>query len=603
MKTNRDTTTIAACLFIAIAILFVYWQTKDHSFISFDDYSYVAMNERVQGGLNLENIIWAFKTSSMSNWHPVTWLSYLVDVSLHGGAASGFLLINILLHIASAIILFMFLLKTTGAFRASLVVALLFALHPTRVESVAWVSERKDVLRVFFMFLTIGTYVEYIKTGSWRTYLASIGFFSLGLMSKPMLVSLPLLLLLLDYWPLKRFGEPGKFRKLFTEKIPFMVLAMASSLITYYVQLKDQKDLSVHALPLMEKFAHVFNAYMSYLKAFSLPVNLGILYPFPESISLVSGLGGFTVFVLIWVAVVRERERNPYLIVGWGFFVIALIPVIGIVQVGLQFIADRYTYMPFIGLFIMAAFGSYRALDKLGAKPYVYIGLWTAIILVLTGMSWKQASYWKDNITLYTRTLEVTRNNFTINNKLGQALIYDGQAKKAIEQFGLAVKARPDFFAATLNLASALKKNGEYETSVDYYLKALKMRPSSQMALLGTGKSLSAMGQDDKAIGTFSIVTGKSLNSAEAMLYMGNIKLGSRSYPEAVKYFDSAIAADPGNSRSYYMAAIAYIGTQNYDKAVEYLANALIINPQDNEAGSLLDKLDAMPRPKTKPSP
>ncbi len=591
METNRHLT-IASCLFIAIAILFVYWQTKDHNFVSFDDYSYFAMNERVQQGLTPDNIAWAFKTSSMGNWHPVTWLSYMMDTTLHGGMPSGILLINIMLHMASAILLFLILLKTTGAFRESLIVALLFALHPTRVESVAWVSERKDVLSVFFMFLTIGSYIKYSRAGSIYAYLASIVLFSLGLMSKPMLVSLPLLLILFDYWPLKRFKEPGISKKLFIEKVPFVLLAVISSLITLHVQLKEPKALSLQTLPLIEKIANTFNAYMAYLKTFFLPLNLAVLYPFPESISLINGILGFAVFILIWAAVIRERNRNPYLLVGWGIFVVALIPVIGIVQVGLQFIADRYTYMPFIGLFIIAAFGSMKLLDRLGLKPYIFIGAWAVIILILAGLSWKQTSYWKDNVTLYSRTIEVTSGNYSIHNKLGYALLIENEVERAIEQLTISVEARPDFFAATINLASAMRGKGNHEKAAEYYLRALDIRPSSAIALTGISLSLTALERTDEALEIYSRQTGNAQGSAEAMLYMGKIMLNNMDYLESTKFFKKVIAAEPKNSMGYFMIAVSYVGLQEYDEATNFLTKALILDPDNMEAASLLRMLN-----------
>jgi tetratricopeptide (TPR) repeat protein len=521
MKSEKNLT-IASCLLLAFAILLVYWQTKDHSFISFDDYSYFAMNERVQSGLNIDNIIWAFKTSSMSNWHPVTWLSYMLDTTLHGGLPSGIIFINILLHTASAILLFLLLLKTTGAFKESLIVALLFALHPTRVESVAWVSERKDVLSVFFMFLTISAYIKYTKAGSLKAYLAGLFFFALGLMSKPMLVSLPLILILLDHWPLNRFKDISGIPKLLTEKIPFILLAMLSSFITLFVQLKDTKALTLQALSLTEKIANSLNAYMAYLKSFLIPVNLVVLYPFPESISLLKGGVSLLILLLISALVIRERRTYPYLVVGWGIFVVALIPVIGIVQVGLQFIADRYTYMPFIGLFIIAAFGTSNAFKKLGIDTKKYISLWAVVILILTGLSYKQVSYWKDNITLYSKTVAVTKGNYLIHNKLGHALLKNGQTERAIDQFTLSVRARPDFFAATLNLATTLKGKGYHERAIKYYLSALKLRPTSDIALMGTCQSLLALGKTDEALDLYSRTTGNSTKSFEAMIYMGN---------------------------------------------------------------------------------
>ncbi len=594
MNTEKHLT-IAACLLIGLSTLAVYWQMQGHTFVSFDDYSYVLNNNRVHGGLSPDNIAWAFSTLDMSNWHPLTWLSYMLDAELHGLRPSGILLLNLLLHVSSALLLFLILHQITGSFRASLVVALLFALHPTRVESVAWVSERKDVLSVFFMFLTIGAYVGYVKNGSESRarlmYVLCIFFFALGLMSKPMLVSLPLLLLLLDHWPLGRFESPESIKILLIEKIPLALISAASSAITYYAQMTGHAVMDFESLPLLHRIFNVFNSYMAYVKMFVLPVNLAVLYPFPETIAPLKALLSIAAFAVISAVVIKKRQSRPYLFVGWGFFIISLLPVIGVVQVGIQSMADRYTYIPYIGMFIMAAFGSRDLLDRHKTGPKAYAALWSAVLVLAAVLSWNQVGHWKDNLTLYSHTVKVTADNYSIHNKLGQALFVDGLPEEAIEQFNIATRTKPDFFPANLNLANALYRTGQHEKALEQYAKALMLRPGSAIAHYGVGQSLVNMDMADKALEIYVKLTGDSPDSAGTMRYMGNVMQKTGHHSEAISYFKKAMALEPGVSSNYFRTALSLAALEKFEDAKHQLAKSLSLRPDYPEARKLMDSI------------
>ncbi len=583
--------TFAACLLIGLSTLTLYWQIQGHAFISFDDYGYIVDNVRVHQGLNADNVVWAFSTLDMSNWHPLTWLSYMLDADLHGLRPSGILLGNILLHITSAVILFLILHNVTGSFSASLVVAMLFALHPTRAESVAWASERKDVLSVFFIMLSLRAYIEYANTGSRRMYLACALLFALGLMSKPMLVSLPLLLLLLDHWPLGRFRAPGSLRKLLIEKIPLAIISAASSIITYYAQMTGQSIMDFQSLPLLERLLNVFNSYMAYVKMLFLPVDLAVFYPFPDTISPMKALLSIAAFAVISTVVVKMRQSRPYLAVGWGFFVISLLPVIGIVQVGIQSMADRYTYWPYIGLFIIVAFGSRDILNRLKVGPKAYAALWSALLIIAAILSWNQIGHWRDSITLYSHTVNVTTGNYSIHNKLGMALFLKDRHEEAINQFGIAKSIKPDFFPAVLNLANALNRTGQYEKALEQHTKALMLRPGSAIALYGIGQNLVHLDMPEKALALYSKTTGNSPDSVGAGLYMGDIMQRTGHHAEAIAYYGKSIELEPGNSIVYFKSAISHASLGEYEQASTLLAKALALRPGYPEARTLLDSI------------
>ncbi len=366
-KRSRTGTVALFSSILIVITLAVYMQAGNHQFLNYDDDAYVTINPHVASGITGRNIMWAFTSIEASNWHPITWLSHMADVQFYGLNPRGHHLTNVAIHTASALLLFLLLLRLTACLWQSFFVAALFALHPLHVESVAWVAERKDVLSAFFWFLTLFFYYEYVAKRKTSSYILALFSFVLGLMSKPMLVTLPIVMLLMDFWPLGRYrheqrGEDlrehlGRSIALIIEKIPFFVCSLFSGLITIYAQRTTGAMSSLDLVPLWLRIKNALLAYVSYIGKTVWPQDLAVLYPFPHSIPLWQAVGSLFVLIFLSASVFRAGRRHPYLVTGWFWFLITLVPVVGIIQVGSQSMADRYTYIPLTGLFIMAAWG------------------------------------------------------------------------------------------------------------------------------------------------------------------------------------------------------------------------------------------------------
>ena len=433
--------TIIYPLLIAVTLA-AFWQVRDHEFVHYDDDKYVMENPHVPTGLTRESIKWAFTATHASNWHPLTWLSHMLDCQLYGLNPRGHHVSSLLFHAANTVLLFLVLRRMTGALWKSAFVAALFAIHPLHVESVAWVAERKDVLSTLFWMLTMLAYLRYVEKPTIQRYLPVLMLFALGLMAKPMLVTLPFVLLLMDYWPLGRLDNGlsvtrdrlKRYWGLVREKLPLFALTAISCVVTFLVQRHGGAMPDLEWLPLDVRIANALVSYAKYIGKMLLPRHLAVLYPYPSGTLPLWQLAG-AVFLLMYVSVMvfRSRQRYPYLAVGWAWYVGTLVPTIGIVQVGKQALADRYTYVPLIGLFIIIAWG----VPDLVAR-WCVVSSWrrrrillavsaTASILALMTCTWFQVGRWRDRISLYTHALRVTSNNATIHNNLGNALLAEGK--------------------------------------------------------------------------------------------------------------------------------------------------------------------------------
>ncbi len=457
---------ILVCLFLLLSTLAVYWQIRKYEFVSYDDTFYVTNNSFVRSGLSSESLIWALTTGHASNWHPVTWLSHILDVELYGMNPGSHHLTNLLFHIANTLLLFFVLKQMTGVLWQSSFVAALFALHPLHVESVAWVSERKDVLSTFFWMLTILSYIRYLKYHTLAGYLLTLLFFILGLMAKPMLVTLPFVLLLLDYWILNNIKKTEYHHQtiktdsyishfslltshfsLLIEKIPFFIFAGASSIITFFVQKNWGAVSSLDACSFHLRASNAFISYISYIGKMFMPYRLAILYPFPDTIPLWKTAGAFLLIISISFIVIRNMRKHPYLIVGWLWYMGTLVPVIGLVQVGIQSMADRYTYIPLIGLFIIIAWGVSEFINKIYNHSLkllktpitsIRIKIWLAVLSagllsVFMAVTWLQTRYWKDSTVLFEHALSVTTDNKLAHYGLGDVLLSQGRFDEAVQ--------------------------------------------------------------------------------------------------------------------------------------------------------------------------
>ncbi len=494
-------------LLLALAAFIAFWQVTDSDFINYDDWNYVTENSHIQGGFTLEGIEWAFTTDYASNWHPLTWISHMVDVQLFGLRPGWHHLTNLLFHLANTVLLFLILHRMTKALWRSALVAALFALHPLHVESVAWVAERKDVLSTFFWMLTMGMYVSYVGRPGFMRYLGLLCCFALGLMAKPMLVTLPFVLLLLDYWPLQRLEEKkptispwSSIPRLLAEKIPLFVLAALSSIVTYFVQQHGGAMRALETLTPSARIANALVSYVAYMVKMLWPANLAILYPHPEWWPLWKVLGSAAILIAITVVAIRGIKKWPYVAVGWFWYVGTLVPVIGIVPVGMQAMADRYTYVPLIGLFIIVAWGVPELLKNWPHRKKALIALPALCLLCLLLLTWRQVGYWRNSIDLYDHTLEVTDRNSAIQHNRGVVYHRLGKYAQAIADYDKAIQINPKYGKAYINRGIVYSNLGNYTQAIADFDKAIEINPKYGEAYWNRGIVNAILGNHVRAI-------------------------------------------------------------------------------------------------------
>jgi tetratricopeptide (TPR) repeat protein len=504
--THNTYAVAAVCGFLLLAVALVFGQTVGYEFVNYDDNSYVYENPEVAHGLTGRGIAWAFTAVHFNNWHPLTTLSHMLDCQLYGLHAGGHHLTSVLLHASVAILLFLVLLRITGDLWPSAFVAAVFAIHPLRAESVAWVAERKDVLSGLFFMVTLWAYAGYARRPfSLGRYLTVVLSFALGLMAKPMLVTLPFVLLLLDYWPLGRIGLPaaGISRRVVVEKLPLLALTAASCVATVIAQSTGVIAIAVDPLP--SRVANALVSYMAYIRDLFYPMGLAVLYPYPEGglpiwkVAASSlAMAGISTAAVVW------RRRFPYLFVGWFWYLGMLVPVIGLVRVGLHSMADRYTYLPQIGLCIAVTWGVAQLAVTWRYRLRVYGMVSALAVLVLMGFAWRQTSYWRNSETLWTHTLACTARNFLPHNNLGLALAERGRVDEAIAHFQQAVEIKPDYANAHQNLGVALVGQGQFDAAIVHFRKALELKPDfPDITHNNLGIALARRGQFDEAIAHF----------------------------------------------------------------------------------------------------
>jgi protein O-mannosyl-transferase len=512
-KFSERRKTVYVASFLGLITVLLYWRTVGFEFIVVDDHQYVFKNAMVLKGISWEGIKWAFTTIYAANWHPVTWISHMVDESVYGLFAGGHHLTNVFFHTTTAILLFLVLKRMTARFWPSAFVAALFAWHPAHVESVAWVCERKDILSTFFMVLTLWAYNRYATGPTAGKYIWTLILFALGLMAKPMLVTLPCVLLLLDYWPLNRFAhspkgsEPsasgGGWGKLIVEKIPFFLLSLLSCVVTVVAQHAGGAINTLERVSLSSRLVNAINSYGAYLDKAIWPVHLSVFYPLPTTLPW--GLFAFSLVVLALVTgiVFRLRLSAPWLIVGWLWFLGTLVPVIGLVQVGSQAMADRYTYIPYIGLFVMLAWSADSYLQRrLAIKPLV-VGTASLVLVVCAVLSELQLSYWHDSIRLFTHALAVTESNIFCEKNLSYALSEAGRGREAIPHYEALLRLTPRDTKVRYNFGLELIAAGQPAEAETQFSEILRYQPDSDKAHNSLGIALSQQGKLDQAQAEF----------------------------------------------------------------------------------------------------
>jgi tetratricopeptide (TPR) repeat protein len=487
-------------LLLIAAILIAYWQVKDFDFICFDDKPYVTQNRHVQAGLTVKGFVWAFTTFHASNWHPLTWLSHMTDCELYGLNPMGHHWTSLQIHIANTLLLFFILKYMTGALWRSAFVAALFALHPLHVESVAWVAERKDVLSAFFGMLALIAYCRYAKQPSLAGYLLIILFLSLGLMAKPMLVTLPFLLLLLDFWPLARLRSETLSR-LILEKLPLFIPVIISICLTFIAQQSSGAVKSLESFSLTVRIANAFVSYASYVVKAIWPHNLTVFYPHPgNTLPLWQVFGAILLVAGASFLAIRCFKKYPYIAVGLFWYLGMLVPVIGLVQVGPQAMADRYTYMPMTGLFIIIAWGFSDLSTKWHYRKIVLTSFALIILSAFTTRTFLQLGYWRNSITLFERAVSITENNYLAHNNLGAALLEKGKPDEASLHLKKALRIEPGCRAVLYNLGTALSNQGKSDEAVLHYNEMLKIDPKDAIVHNNLADVLSVQGKLNEAV-------------------------------------------------------------------------------------------------------
>ena len=528
---------ILICLVLTILTVITFWSLKDCGFINFDDDIYVYKNAYVQSGLNWNSIGQAVSFSSeilekSANWHPLTWLLLMLDYQIFGLHPQGFHLINLLFHVMNTILLFLVLHRMTKTLWPSAFVAALFAIHPLHVESVAWIAESKDVLSTFFWMLTLGAYSYYVEHPGFRRYVFVLLFFVLGLMAKPMLVTLPFVLLLLDYWPLRRFqkiqpADSGHkwslIYPLLWEKVPLFILAILSSIVTYVAQ--GGAVASIKALSLVVRIGNAFVSYIAYIGKMIWPSNLAVFYPHTELFVSWQVLGSIFLLIAITLAVIWRVKRSPYLATGWLWYIGTLVPVIGIVQAGGQAMADRYTYIPLIGLFIMVAWGVPELLRKWNHRKEILLTSSVLSILCLSIITWTQVGYWQNSITLFDHTLKVTDNNFFIYTNRGVAYNGLGNYRQAIDDCSRAIEINPGYALAYTNRGIAYSNLGNYKQAIEDYGRAIEIKPGYADSYNNRGIAFKSLGSYKQAIEDFNRSIKIRPGSADSYNNRGNVYL------------------------------------------------------------------------------
>ena len=572
MKTDGIYSCWAVFCLLAVLVSGIYCKTIRHDFLNYDDETYVTANQHVRNGLDARGIGWAFTASRASNWHPLTWISHMMDVHLWGMNPGGHHFTNIVFHLINSFLIFFLLYRMTGKYWQSGFVAVLFAVHPLHVESVAWVSERKDVLSTCFGMLTLWSYLRFIERPGLDRYFPIVIFYTLGLMAKPMLVTLPCVFLLLDYWPLKRFNgdshntvqEGGasfgrRFLSLAAEKLPLVLIAAGSSLITIWAQNKGGAVGTIVMFPFWDRAANASISYVAYIQKMMWPFGLSAIYPYPAGFSISEIVSSGIVLLLISLLGVLTARRFPYGIVGWLWYLGTLVPVIGLVQIGSQSMADRYTYIPLIGLFIIIAWGIGDLVVRLPHRK-VFLSLGAMVFGVsLTITAYVQAGYWKNSTALFQHAVAVTSRNWTAYNNLGCALSAKGRVEPAIECFEAALAINPGYGDARFNLGLA-------------YISAKRLQDAEKQLNI-----LFQQRPDDK----------------EVNIHLGMIYTLQNRWEKAIEQYTRASVLDPDDAGVLNNLGVVYAKKGDLEKALWFFQKAVALNPVFKDAVINLEKAKA----------
>ena len=576
--------------FLVLLNVVSFIQITGNDFINFDDNIYLTENPQIKAGISGATVKWAATTVVSSNWHPLTLISHALDWTLFGSHASGHHVMSLLFHIGAVILLFLFFNKTTNNIWASALVAALFSIHPLRVESVAWAAERKDVLSMLFGMGALYAYAYYVEKPQTTKYFLCLILFAFSLMAKPMLVTLPAVMLLMDYWPLNRWPKalppkpalaeipapplpakkkekkrkkdavnkvavtkaaaartdmPFPLHPVLLEKVPFFVLSLISSILTVWAQNQGGAVASMEKVPLSDRISNALVSYVIYLGKMFWPADLAVFYPYQASLPAWQVAGSLLLLALITGAVIYTIKKCPFLFVGWFWYVGTLLPVIGLVQVGRQALADRYTYLPSIGIMLMLIWGILYLLPQEKIRKYVLAPAASLIIIVLAILTWQQSACWKNSYTLFNHALNATKDNYLAHTNLGIAFAADGQIDEAIAQYSEVLRIKPNDDIAHYNLANILMKQGANEEAITHYQETLRSNPAHSKAHNNLATCLKAQGR----------------------------------YDEAIDHYREALQTDPANPGIYFNLGLVFAEKGAWGKAAESFQRALYLNP------------------------
>jgi protein O-mannosyl-transferase len=584
---------------LAITTFGIYLQVIGHHFITIDDLSYIEENPTVNRGVTLGGLAWAFTTFHQGNWHPLTWIAHMIDSQLFGIFAGGHLLVNALIHTANTLLVFWFLLATTRARWPSALVAALFALHPMHVESVAWAAERKDTLSTFFGLLSLIAYVRYAETPSISRYAWTAVTLALGLLAKPMLVTWPFVMLLLDYWPLGRLADPmGKkhqrsashreaatgIASLAWEKLPLFALVAASAVITSVAQSHAGAVRTFTEFPFALRLSNALVSYAKYVLLTFWPNDLAVFYPFPSAgIPVWQVIGAALLLIGITVLCFSQRKSRPYLIVGWLWFLGTLVPVIGLVQVGGQSMADRYFYIPSIGLFIAIVFGLAdiaKAPKAFGVPSWLGAAIAGGVLLVLGTLTNAQIHRWSNSFTLFEHTLAVAPPSVAIEDSLGYALQRSGRLDEAAAHVEKALQIKPDDYMSLLYMGVARFYQGRVPEATEHAQAAIRLQPDSAKAHNLLGMALANQNRNDAALAELRRASELAPTDAEIRNGLGTVLARLGRVPEAVEEFHEAVRLDPNNAAAHANLGLVLLAAGKPQESILEFEAALQLNPE-----------------------
>lgn len=584
---------VVVCLLLGLATIALYSSVARFPFINYDDPDYVITNQHVRSGVNWGTMAWAFTATEEANWHPLTWLSHALDCQLYGLDAGGHHITSLVLHILNAILLFLLLSRVTGATGRSAVVAALFALHPFNVESVVWVSERKNVLSAFFFLLTLGAYGFYVRQPNWKRYTFTGVLFGLGLASKPMIITLPCVLFLLDYWPLGRIQAWSKPSKVFPiaqtswaglvlEKVPLLVLSAASAVITLVAQQLGHAVEPLGELPLRMRLTNAVYSYAVYVAKVFWPFNFALIYPHPLA-TLTLAQVALSVFSLMVITgyVWRERSKHPYLVTGWCWFLGMLVPVIGIVQVGAQGMADRYAYLPAIGIFVILVWGCFDLANHWQLNPWTIAAMAVAVLAAFSVLTFRQIGYWRSSQDLWMHTLEVTQNNFIADDGMGDLLLKEGQSQ-ALGYYKEAARLAPWDPVSHGAVAASLQDEGKLADAIREYETVLRAKPKPKLQAY----TYANLGVIYRQLGNYAAAKE---NSEQAL------RVDSEAIGELIQQLSDMVVTHP-TAVGYFRLGLLLEGASQFTEARAAYERALQLNPRFSPARKALELVPSTSR-------